>query len=948
MNPEQTPGEIAALIETLVETERRLELLTAGEVDSVTSQDGRTFLLRRAQEQLRHSDAKRQAAVLNALPAHIALLDAHGTIVSVNEAWRQFGGTNVLQYPGNDVGLNYLEICEKAEGEGAAGAHEVAAGIRAVLRGETESFSLEYPCHSPTEERWFRLRVVPANVDRQLGVVVMHLNITESKKGEDALRESEGRFRNMFTSAATGIAISTPQGRFLQANAAYCAMLGYTEDELRQRDFASVTHPDDLRLNLELRDALLAGQQESFVMEKRYLKKNGDTLWTRSSVSASHTAGGEIATLIVMAEDITERQQATEALQRQRSELRVLFDLMPARILFKDTENRILRANQRVAKFARLEIGQIEGRLASEIFPETSARRYADDLEVIRSRSPKLGIVELSHDPQGKEVWTQIDKVPYFDQAENVIGIVVMAQDITERKKAEMEVRLNEQRYRSLVEATTAIVWSTPASGEFEAAQPGWTAFTGQSFEQLRGWGWLNAVHPDDQAETTRVWKAAVAERRFYKVEHRLLAKDKTYHPMVVRAVPILTETGTIVEWIGIHTDVSEQKKMEEQYLRTQRMESIGALAGGIAHDLNNVLAPILMSIELLRLDTGDIARRNRILDTIQTSSRRAADLVRQVLTFARGTETQRVALRLRHVVADLEDMIGGTFPRNIRIVTDIASDLWPVMGNATQLHQVLLNLAVNARDAMPEGGTLTIKAGNLTIDDQYAATSNGAQAGTYVLLQVTDTGQGIPPEIQEHIFEAFFTTKKGSQGTGIGLATVQTVVAGHEGFLLFESEVGRGTTFKIHLPADPLLRTAATTQPFQTELPRGRDELVLVIDDELSIRNITKQTLEAFGYRVLTASDGAEAIGSYASQAQQIAIVITDMMMPIMDGAAFIQVIRRINPSIRIIAVSGIDSGDNVAKATNAGAHHFLVKPYTAESLLKLVRKALDQPAAP
>jgi CheY-like chemotaxis protein len=385
---------------------------------------------------------------------------------------------------------------------------------------------------------------------------------------------------------------------------------------------------------------------------------------------------------------------------------------------------------------------------------------------------------------------------------------------------------------------------------------------------------------------------------------------------------------------------------MEAQYQRAQRMDSIGTLASGIAHDLNNVLAPILMSIELLKLDPAATPQREKILETIHLSCRRGADLVRQVLSFTRGMDGQRIAIRLRHLIGDLDGIISQTFPRNIRIVTQVPNDLWPIMGDPTQLHQVLLNLTVNARDAMPQGGTLALRLSNLIIDTQYAGTCPGAMAGPHVLLQVADTGRGIPPEARDRIFEPFFTTKEIGKGTGLGLATVQAVVKSHGGFLQVESEVGKGTTFKIYLPADPTLRTVDPARPFPIDLPRGHGELVLVIDDELSIRTITQQTLEAFGYRVIAASDGAEAIALYAKQPGEIALVLTDMMMPIMDGASTTQVILRLNPSAKIIVVSGLDVGENIAKATSAGVKHFLPKPYTAPTLLKLVREVLDCPA--
>jgi two-component system, cell cycle sensor histidine kinase and response regulator CckA len=398
-------------------------------------------------------------------------------------------------------------------------------------------------------------------------------------------------------------------------------------------------------------------------------------------------------------------------------------------------------------------------------------------------------------------------------------------------------------------------------------------------------------------------------------------------------------EDGRPKSVLVINTDVTDKRKLEVQFLRAQRMESIGTLAGGIAHDLNNMLAPILMSIELLRMSITD-ASAGELLGTIETSARRGADLVKQVLTFARGVEGQREDLAVQPFLDDLVKLARDTFPRAITVVATAAPDLWWVKGDRTQLQQVLLNLAVNARDAMPMGGRLDLSAVNITLDTVYAAMTPEAKVASYVMIEVSDTGLGIPAEIRERIFEPFFTTKGVGDGTGLGLATVQAIVRSHRGFVTVYSEPGHGTTFKVYLPAIGAVAQRSDWEAADT-LPRGHGELILVVDDEAAIRDVTKQTLEAFGYTVLTAADGADALATYTRQDGAIAAILTDIMMPVMDGPALIQAVRRIDPAIPIIAASGLAaSGSDTAPMVDV--NHFLPKPYTADAMLRALRAAL------
>ena len=312
-----------------------------------------------------------------------------------------------------------------------------------------------------------------------------------------------------------------------------------------------------------------------------------------------------------------------------------------------------------------------------------------------------------------------------------------------------------------------------------------------------------------------------------------------------------------------------------------------------------------------------------------------------QVLSFARGVEGARVPVHLAHVAREIQQFMLITFPKNITLAVNVPNDVWFVSGDPTQLNQVLLNLCVNARDAMPAGGRLSVTARNIVVDEQYAAMLHTVPAGRFVLLEVTDTGTGMTPEVKEHMFEPFFTTKAPGHGTGFGLSTVSTIVREHGGGISVESEPGRGSCFKVFLPAQADKTVAVTDEPRNVAPPRGRGECILLVDDDASILEIMRHTLESYGYRVRSAEDGAQAIGLYALHREDIAVVLTDMMMPVMDGSALIKAMRRINPNVRIIATSGIHGSE--AAATAVGVKHFLAKPFASSDLLALLRRVLD-----
>lgn len=418
--------------------------------------------------------------------------------------------------------------------------------------------------------------------------------------------------------------------------------------------------------------------------------------------------------------------------------------------------------------------------------------------------------------------------------------------------------------------------------------------------------------------------------------------KEKTF---LITKVPVRQADGQIQSLVGISRDITERKQLQAQSLRAQRLESLGTLAGGVAHDLNNILAPILMAAHLLKEQIAD-PQSLRLLGLVESNARRGSELVKQILTFARGSNSKQILIPPKHLIKEVVKIARETFPKNVVIRSQLQGDLWNVLGDPTHLHQVLLNLCVNARDAMPDGGSLTLKAENFQVDELFASTAPDAKPGPYILLQVTDTGCGIPREMLDKIFDPFFTTKPEGKGTGLGLSTVLGIVKGHQGFLSVHSRVREGTTFKIFLPASP----ASELEPVAEEqtLPIcGRGELVLLVDDEEPIRRMAQAILSRCGYEVAVAADGPAAVVYFAQHGDRVKLVVTDLMMPYMPGQAVIQALRQISPAVKIIASSGVLESQTIEECQALGVDGLLRKPYSAQLLLTRVNEVLAQDTA-
>ena len=519
---------------------------------------------------------------------------------------------------------------------------------------------------------------------------------------------------------------------------------------------------------------------------------------------------------------------------------------------------------------------------------------------------------------------------------DGAVGVMVTCVDRSELKRAEERAR----EQASLLDlAADAIVvrgldgrvvyWNRGAERLY-----GWTAeeALGKSTRDLTQCDPEKCAGAEKELMETGVWTG--------QVEHR--NKDGANVVANSRWTLVRDEHQRPKSVLVINTDLTETKKLESQFLRAQRLEAIGTLASGIAHDLNNILAPILMSVGFLRKG-NTCPDTESFLNIIETSAERGAGIVKQVLTFARGVEGDRVLLQPRHLVDELAKIMVQTFPKNIDIQTELPPELWNIAGDATQLHQVLLNLCVNARDATPAGGRIAVGAKNVEVDPHLVAMNPGAQVGPHVAFSVSDTGAGMSAETMQKIFDPFFTTKEVGKGTGLGLATVVGIVKSHAGFLTVKSYLGVGTTFTVFIPA--ARETQSTSKDADTTpIAGGGGKRVLLVDDEPAIREAVTYTLHDSGYRVFTAEDGTDALALYHQRRDEIDIVLTDISMGQMDGVTLTRALKKLNPAVRVIVSSGHFQKENVTILESVGVRTFLDKPYTASKLLRSLHAELTR----
>jgi PAS domain S-box-containing protein len=759
----------------------------------------------------------------------------------------------------------------------------------------------------------------------------------ERRWAAERLLESESRFHAFMGHTPAAAFIKDDLGRYVYRNKRFEELLGLKADAHLKTDLDLL--PQDTARALREADArVLVNGQPATAVEEFITPAGNKHHWLVSRFPMKDALGQRL--LGGVAVEITDRILAEQALATERELLQAVLDNAQAGIAACDAQGRITLFNRVMQEFVgkpprgialgawcaglKLTTPEAPGPLAPESFPLCRAL----------NGEPVQNFELLVGSLTGPARDLLVNGQPIADEDGVRQGAVMVAHDITARRLSEQQIR---QQAALLDAATDAIIVRDDDNR---------ITYWNRGAERLYGWkrgeaqGRLTHELLQTNATEMQVILHALHQTGDWAGELRHKTKDGREVTVQSHWTLVRGAAGGRASTLCINTDITEKKKIEAQYLRAQRMESIGTLAGGVAHDLNNILAPMLMASQILRMQLKDENCRD-LIDSLESSAQRGAKLVKQVLTFARGADGEKCEVQLRHLVKELHQMIRGTLPSNIDVRVNYGPDLWPVLGDATQIDQVLMNLCVNARDAMPEGGRLDILAENITFKPEDIVAHPGAKAGPYVSITVTDSGTGIPPEIQERIFEPFFTTKELGKGTGLGLATVAGIVKGHGGFLNVYSEVGNGTRFRVYLPATTA-PVATPTPNKASEIPRGNGECILVVDDEQPILDLVRRTLDSFNYRVLTANDGTLGLSQAIQHHGVLRLVITDMMMPKLEGAALMRAINNLKPDLPFIAISGLAHNEKTAHAATEGYSAFLAKPFTAEALLRTVAKAL------
>jgi len=699
-------------------------------------------------------------------------------------------------------------------------------------------------------------------------------------------------------------------------------------------------HPEDMTSTVTTSRAAFESGAGWWEMEYRLRKPDGSYGHVSERAYIVRDGRSRPVRVVGAMRDISQRKVAEEASTRLSAIVASANDA----IVGKTLDGIVTSWNAAAERIFGYTEDEMVGQSIFRLIPEELHGEERDLLARIRrGERAEFSITERIR-KDGERIFISVTVSPIWDSAGRIIGASSIKRDHTERKRAGEELARREERYRALATASSSIVWTTDREGKFSETQPSWEQYTGQSWEDQRGTGWMNAIHPEDRAAFKAAWDKAVEARSFFEIEGRVWREGRhRYRHFHARLAPVLDLNGAVREWVGTLEDVEDQRNAEERLRQAERLESVGRLAGGVAHEANNQMTVVLGAVAFLNKHVRDEDARAD-LEHIRRAAQRTAAITQQLLAFSRRQILQPQVLDPNESITAIEPILQRALGETSRVVLRLTPDLGRVMADPGQLDQVLLNLALNARDAMPNGGVLRIETANVVLDESYAAAKNlqMMKPGPYVMLMMSDTGRGMDRETLKRVFEPFFTTKEVGEGTGLGLSTVYGIVKQSGGFIWAYSEPGHGTAFKIYLPIIHAEHGAGSAA-LQGPVEHGK-ETVLLAEDDASVRAVLARTLRDYGYTVLEAGDGSEAVEVATRGKVPPDLLIADVVMPRLSGRQLWRELTKRWPDLPALFISGYTGYDAVSRGLLEEGREFLQKPLDPEDLARRVRVMLNK----
>ncbi len=802
-----------------------------------------------------------------------------------------------------------------------------------------QPYDLEFPFNTVKGRRiWIRTIAKPIKKDGTIVKVIGNIiDISALKHANETLRESEERFRQIYENMTVGVARVSLEFQIINANNAYCTMIGYREEELIDKHLSDITHPEILEENLRKQSQLVRGKIDHYQLEKRFIHKKGDVIHGILNASLVRNSEGKPLYFLGSVVDITERKNIEKEFQASEEKYRVLAEECPISIMTFNHKGMVTFVNKwHLKTFTKLKYGPefFIGKKITELPGLVSAKVIPDLEKVLQGKSVALEDVHFPEFTGGHSGYQSIKAVPIYKKGE-VVGGILIREDVSKRKHAEDALRESEEKYRSMMESMKDASYICSPELYIEYMNP---AMIDRVGTDATGELCYKAIYDrDEKCSWCVLDQIQKGESLDYEVAD---PKDNRYYS--VSNSPIFHAYGASSKLTIFH-DISKIKDIEAQLRQSRKMESIGTLTGGIAHDFNNLLYMISGNTELALEDTPDWNPVHQNLQEIKTASLKAAGIVKQLLHFSRKTDQKFKPIGAVTVIKDSLKFLRSTIPSTIEIKTQLPDTEIPILADPIQINQIMMNLCINASHAMEKtGGTMEINIETASLNKESVNNyPDLAIADNYLKVTLSDTGPGIPSEIINRIFDPYFTTKEFGKGSGMGLTIVHGIVKNHNGAITVDSQVGKGTAFTILFPV--IEETSEIITKKTIAIPHGT-ETILFVDDEKAITNMMQQILAKLGYHVETNLNPIEALDLFQSKPDSFDLVITDMTMPQMTGAKFAEKLKEIRSDIPIILCTGHSSLIDEDKANQSGIAGYVMKPVSMSKIAKAIREALDR----